>query len=295
MDIRPAFVLIMLSVVALTGCYSSVTPHREVKMRVVTDDLGRRVELLEEVDDVVSLDPGITEIIFAVGAGKKLVGVTSACDHPSEARSISKVGAPDRPNIETVIAMKPQVVFAMAASLTDDAIKKLEEKEIKAFVIDPKTLEDVYASIEKIGEALGEQMDAANVVDEMKTKAVQSAARFRPHRPTVFVQIAREPLETAGRDSFITDVISKAGGISATGDMVLSGRGMSRDAAGRLDPDVIVIAENENNREPNETFRNSKAVKNRRIVRIDAKLLLRPGPRLADAIDMLAKQLEQAS
>lgn len=273
-----AWLLAALLVGLSTGCYTAAPPHREVKKRVVTDDLGRPVELPERVDDVVSLVPGVTETIYAIGAGSKLVGVSLQCDHPAEARSVSKAGDPLKPNIETIVAMKPQVVFASAASRPEDFIKSLDEREIKVMVIDSKTLDDVFASIERIGEVLGQRDRAADLVDEMKTRTARVASGFRPYRPKVFVQIAENSLEGPGRDSFVNDLITRSGGIPA------------EPAA--ADPDVIVIAETSTNREPSGSLRNSAAVKNRRVYRIRADILLRPGPRLADAIDMLSKHIE---
>jgi len=260
-----------------SGCYTSAPPHREVKKRVVTDDLGRRVELPERIDDVVSLSPAVTEMIYGIGAGGKLVGVSTACDYPAEARSVSKAGDPLKPNIETIIAMKPQVVYASADSRPEDFIKKFDELEIKVVVIDPKTLEGVFSSIESLGDMLGHQGRAADLADEMKSRTARVAAGFKPYKPKVFVQMSKVPFEGTGPNSYISDVITKAGGIPA----------------GQSDADVIVIAESGNDREPSDSLRNSPAVKNRRIIRIDAALLTRPGPRLADAIDMLAKYLEE--
>lgn len=264
-------------------------------MRFVTDDLGRRVELPDKVDDVISLAPNLTEIIFAVGGGDKLVGVTTFCDHPPAAASIRRVSDTQKPNIESIVALKPQVVLVSTASQLEAFMGTLEQQGIKVFVTSPNSLEDVYKSIEKIGEVLGLADRAADLVDEMKGRAARLSLGFQPLRPKVFVQIDKDSLYTVGRDSYITDVIAKAGGLSVTADLASAYPKVSRETARALNPDIIVISESENNRDPNEVFSNSPAVRNGRVYRVNADLISRPGPRLIEALELLADRFEGAS
>lgn len=277
----------------LAGCYRSVPPPRELPVRTFTDDLGRTVKVPEKVDSIVSLAPNLTEIVFAVGAGDRLVGVTTFCNYPKETAGIRKVGDTQKPNIETIVALKPQIVFVSTASQLEAFTKTLDQQGIAVFVAGPNALDEIYKSIETIGEIVGNPQKAGNLVQELKERA--SSARgpiVYGSLPKVFVQIDKDSLYTVGKDSYITDIISKAGGVSATADLATAYPKISRETALAMNPDVIVISESENNREPNEAFRNSPAVKNGKVFRINADLLSRPGPRVVDALEQIAEKLK---
>ena len=281
-----------VAAMALPACYRQVPPPREVAVRTFTDDLGRSVKVPERIDSIVSLAPNLTEMIFAVGAGDKLVGVTTFCDYPAEAKPIRKVGDTQKPNIETIVALRPQVVFVSTASQLEAFTQTLNRQNIAVFVVGPNTLEDIYKSIEKIGAIVGDPQKAVNLVEGLKSRA--TAARGRVvygSLPKVFVQIDKDALYTVGRDSYITDIITRAGGVSATADLATAYPKISRETALAINPDVIIISASENNREPNEAFRSSPAVRNGKVFRINADLLSRPGPRVVDALEQIAEKL----
>lgn len=278
---------------SVASCYRNVPPPREVKVRSVTDDLGKTIQVPEIIDSVVSLAPNLTEIIFAVGAGDKLVGVTTFCNYPADAKNIRKVSDTQKPNIESIVALKPQVVFVSTASQLEAFAGTLAQQNIAVFVTDPNSLEDIFRSIEKIGEIVGKAEKAKTLVEDLKGRV--SSARgpiVYESLPKVFVQIDKDSLYTIGKDSYITDIVSRAGGVSATAELGTAYPKISREAALAMNPDVIVISESDNNREPNEAFRNSPAVKNGRVFRIDADLLSRPGPRVVDALEKIAEKLK---
>jgi iron complex transport system substrate-binding protein len=285
-------ILAILLTLPVFGCYRSVAPPREVPVRTFTDNLGRTVKVPEKVESIVSLAPNLTEIIFAVGAGDLLVGVTTFCDYPAEAKAIRKVGDTQKPNIETIVALKPQIVFVSTASQLEAFAKTLDQQNIAVFVAGPNTLEDIYKSIETIGRIVGNSQKAENLVQDLKDRA--AAARgpvVYGSLPKVFVQIDKDSLYTVGRDSYITDIIARAGGVSATADLATAYPKISRETALAMNPSVIIVSESEGNHDPNEAFRNSPAVKNGRVYRINADLLSRPGPRVVDALAQIAEKL----
>ena len=282
----------LLLALSCSSCFRQEQAPRDVNARVFTDDLGRAVHVPETVESVVSLAPNLTEIVFAVGAGDKLVGVTTFCDYPAEAKSIRKVSDTQKPNIESIIALKPQVVFVSTASQLEAFTKTLDEQNISVFVTSPKTLDDIYASIEKVGRITGNGQRAEELIQELRSRVatVRSSAADGTV-PKIFVQIDKESLYTVGRDSYINDLISRAGGASATADLATAYPKISKEAALAMNPDVIIISDSEGNREPNEAFRNSPAVKSGRVYLINADLLSRPGPRVVDALEQIAKRL----
>lgn len=296
--IKPKIALLgvaMMIAVFGFGCYRQAPkPAVEIKTRSFTDDLGRKVHIPEKVDRVISLAPNLTEIVFAVGGGPKLVGVTTFCNYPPEAKQIQKVSDTQTPNIESIIALKPEVVFVSTASQLETFTKTLESQNIVVFVTGPNRLDDIYKSVATVGDILGRRERVDEVVKEMQKRVARVEDLTRGvERPKVFVQIDKNSLYTVGKDSFITDVIARAGGVSATADLATGYPKLSKETALALNPDVIILSESADNREPNEVFRNSPAVKNGRVYSVNADLLSRPGPRIVDALEQIAEKLRQ--
>lgn len=271
----------------------TVARQQEAKAtRVFTDDLGRRVEVAAAVNRAVSLAPSVTESVFAAGAGGKLVGVTTFCNFPPEAKEIARVGDTQAPSIETIVALHPDIVLISTASQLQGTLSQLERQKIPVFVADPKSIEQIAQNLRTFGmifstETVAEQA-AANI--EAAANSVTEKVRGLP-KPRVFVQISREPLFTIGAESFLIDVIEKAGGDVVTKQIPTAYPKISRETAVSLRPDVIILTTSEDNSEPNEVFRDSPAVKGGRIYRLDADILSRPGPRLVLALAAIAKAL----
>lgn len=285
----------LVAVSFLGACRPSepAVPEVVLSPRSFTDDLGREVKLPEKINRVISLAPSMTEIIFAAGGGNKLVGVTTYCDFPQEASSIEKVGDTQTPNIEKILALAPDVVFVSTDSQLEAFMNALDQRSIGVFVVNVRNFEDLFASIREVGEIVGTE-DAA-VENIVGLSGRESFIRHRRLRDTesgkalrVFIQISDEPLFTIGKDSFLTEVVAKAGGESVTKDVPSGYPKLSKETASAMDPDVIILSDSEDNKEPNAAFKNSKAVKNGRVYRINADIISRPGPRLVDALEQIA-------
>ena len=260
-------------------------------MRTVTDDLGREVKIPQKIERAVSLAPNLTEDVFAVGAGDRLVGVTSYFDYPEAAKKIQKVGDTLNPNIETIVALKPQIVLVSTASQLEAFSKALTDNGIAVYVTESKSLDDVFKNLIRLGDIFGTQDTAAKVVTDLKNR-VASAARSDNAKPVrVFVQISKEPLFTIGKQSFVTEIVNRAGGESVTENVETAYPNLSKETALALAPDVIVLSDSPDNQEPNDAFKESPAVKNGKVFRINADLLSRPGPRLVDALEQIARDI----
>lgn len=287
--------ILILSLAALgLACGSGSAGNSAEASRSVTDDTGRKVELPSEVTRAVSLAPNITEIVFAVGAGDKLVGATTFCDHPEAAKKIARVGDTLKPNIETIVSLRPDVVFVSTASQLEAFTNVLERQGISVFVTGPDSVETVFRSMISIGDVLGKKEEAQKVVDGLKArvrKVKDQAGRTKYEAPqTVFVQI--DPtLYTVGKGSFITDLVSVAGGRSVTADIETAYPKVSKEAARAYDPRIVILSDSPDNREPNEAFSDSQALREGRVVRIDADVLSRPGPRIVDALEQIFKAI----
>ena len=148
---KKVLVVAMLLAAVTFGCYRKApVPATEVKTREFTDGLGRKVQVPEKVDRVISLAPNLTEIIFAVGGGPKLIGVTTFCNYPPEAQAIQKVSDTLTPNIESIVALQPQIVFVSTSSQLEAFAKVLNDQKITVFVTAPNSLDDIYKSIEMV-------------------------------------------------------------------------------------------------------------------------------------------------
>ena len=265
-------------------------------MREITDDLGRTVKLPQKIERAVSLAPNLTENIFAVGAGDRLVGVTTFCNYPPEAEKIQKVSDTQTPNMETIIALKPDVVFVSTASQLENFTKILDQQNIAVFVTNPNSFEGVFKNLETFGEIFGTRERAESLIIELKQRVANIEKELKGKPPVrVFVQIDKDSLYTVGKESFITDLIAKAGGESVTKTVATAYPKISKETALALNPDAIILSESPNNLEPNEVFKNSNAVKNGKVFKINADIISRPSPRLVDALEQIAAYLHAES
>lgn len=289
------YVLLLACAAFFVGCKAETNraqPNESAPAREVTDDLNRRVKIPARVERAVSLAPNLTEIVFAVEAGDRLVGRTSYDNFPPEAEKIATVGDTINPNIENIIALKPQIVLVSTASQIETFTRQLEAQNIAVFVTNPNSLEDIYASIGKIGDVFGKTTEAARIVENLRRRVGEVESKTRGVNPVkVFVQISKEPLFTVGRESFLTELMERAGGVSATKDVATAYPKLSKETALALNPDAIILSDSDDNRAPNDAFKQSPAMKNGKVFRINADILTRPSPRIVDALEQIARDL----
>ena len=288
-----------LAVVVCLTLISACTPRGTANEGVtheITDDAGRRVSIPAKVDRVVSLAPNLTEIVFAVGAGDRLVGRTSYCDYPAEAKAVAEVGDTLHPSLERIIALKPQVVLVSTASQLEVFTNQLKGQNIAVFVTDPHDLEGVFRSIGQIGEIVGEKDGANLLVQKLRerTNAVEQAVKQK--QPVkVFYQVSGEPLYTAGHDAFVTDLMRRAGAASVTADVPGAWPKYSNESALAARPEAIILPTGGSMGEANanvaEALRKSPAVLQGRVYKINDDHLARPGPRSVDGLEEMARAL----
>lgn len=268
-----------------------------IATRQVKDGLNRTITIPVTITRAVSTAPSITENIFFVGAGDRLVGVTTFCNYPEAANSIPKIGDTMTPNMETIIALKPDVVFVSTASQIEAFTKTLEQNGIAVYVANPQKFDDILTELRSIASLFG-----TNKTAEASIWALEGRIRFVGHivstrlkgwppKERIFVQISKEPLFTIGKDSFLTEVVEKAGGVSVTKNVQTAYPKLSKETAIALQPEVMILSDSPDNQEPNDAFRNSSALKNGRVYKVNADILARPGPRLVEALEQIAEHL----
>ena len=292
---RALALIVCALLVAACTANQQTSPEGPVT-RELTDDAGRRVSLPARVNRVISLAPNLTEIVFAVGAGDRLVGRTSFCDYPAEAKAVAEVGDTLHPSLERIIALRPQVVLISTASQLEIFTQQLQNQNIAVFVTDPHDLDGVFRTIEHVGEIVGQKQQAQNVVQKLRerAKAVDDAVKGKPP-VRVFYQVSGEPLYTIGRDSFITDLMRRAGGVSVTADVPGAWPKYSNESALAARPDAIILPTGGSmgaaNSSVTDALRQSPAVLSGRVYRINDDHLARPGPRSLDGLEAMARAL----
>ena len=292
---RALALIVCAFLVAACTANQQTSPEGPVT-RELTDDDGRRVSLPARVNRVISLAPNLTEIVFAVGAGDRLVGRTSFCDYPAEAKAVAEVGDTLHPSLERIIALRPQVVLISTASQLEIFTQQLQNQNIAVFVTDPHDLDGVFRTIEHVGEIVGQKQQAQNVVQKLRerAKAVDDAVKGKPP-VRVFYQVSGEPLYTIGRDSFITDLMRRAGGVSVTADVPGAWPKYSNESALAARPDAIILPTGGSmgaaNSSVTDALRQSPAVLSGRVYMINDDHLARPGPRSLDGLEAMARAL----
>ncbi|HID62354.1 MAG TPA: cobalamin-binding protein [Anaerolineae bacterium] len=268
----------------------------------LTDDLGRKVTVETRPQRIVSLAPSNTEILFAVGAGEQVVGVTTYCNYPPEAQTREQIGgfSAETISVEKIIALKPDLVLS-AGKLHETVIEALEQAGITVYAVDAETFDQVYATIEVVGQMTGHDKEATNLVAQMKERvaAVESVVAEIPNeeRPTVFWETWDDPLMTAGPTTFAGQMIEKGGGVNLFADVTERYPQISAEEVIKRNPDVIMgpdshgealTADQVATRPGWETV---KAVQDGRIYVFDGDITSRAGPRIVDGLEMIARAL----
>lgn len=299
-----AFVALALAVpLALSGCSSQTAAPASPQVSspafpaTITDDASRSVTVKAEPARVVSLAPANTEILFALGLGKKVVGVTSYDDYPSAVASITKVGDFAGPNVEAVAAAKPDLILA-TSGVQGDVVKRLEELGATVVVLDPQTLAGVYTDIERVGKVTGASEKATKLVADMKSDAEKIRAQSASQKPvSAFIEIGQNPLFTAGTGTLMDELITLAGGRN-----VVTQSGYVSYSAEQLikaNPDVYFATKGSSNDpaaiEKRPGYSAISAVKNNRVVILDDSLVSRGGPRIIEGLKSIAEGLRSGS
>jgi len=291
-------ILIILMAVGLSpSCSNRIRPYSPAtETHEVIDEAGRRVRLATHIDRIVSLAPNLTEIVYAVGAGDRLVGDTEYCDYPAAAKNIAKIGDTIHPSIERIIALKPQVVLVSTASQLEAFTKQLDDQKIAVYVTNPRSLDEVFRSIAVLGDLFGTHETAATLVVDLRRRTDAVEAKIKGTSPVaVFYQVSGEPLYTIGRESYLTDLVRRAGGASVTADVSGAFPRYSDEAALAARPAAIILPSGGSMGDANSTvaasLRNSPAVQNERVYKINDDHLSRPGPRLVDGLEEMARAL----
>jgi iron complex transport system substrate-binding protein len=287
----------LLALVFLLSACAGITPAPAQ----TTDQLGRPVRLDGPPQRIVSMSPSNTEILFALGLGDRVVGVTDYCDFPPEALDKPKIGGFSNPDLERVVALSPDLIVADQIH-EKEVVPELERRNLPVFVMDPRNLDQVLESISLLGRATGKEAEAAALVDGMKKRieaVAQQVAGLSPQeRPRVLSITWHDPLWTAGKGTWEDQLISMAGGQNLLPE--LEGyKTVDLEVVLNRDPQIIIAASGHGDalrapyfwalEEPR--LKGTEALRKGRVYEIDADTVSRPGPRLVDGLEEMLRLL----
>ena len=264
---------------------------------VVVDDARDTVRLDRPASRVVSLVPASTELLFAIGAGTQVVGRTRWCDYPAAAARVPDVGDGIQPNLEAILAQRPDLVVMYQSGSNAEAAGRLREMGIPVVQLRTDLLESVGRHAILLGQLTGHRDEGDSLAQEFSAALMAATvsvhpSRAAPKRQTVFVPTWDQPLITIGSGSFLDELITRAGGVNVFHDLPAPSAPVSLEAVAARDPDLILTT---STAEPAFAGRPEwqvlRAVRERRFVRIHGSEFDRPGPRSPAAITALTAAL----
>jgi iron complex transport system substrate-binding protein len=268
----------------------------------ITDSRGVAITVEAPPNRVVSLSPSLTEILFAVDAGKAVNGVTTYCNYPEEALGIDQIGgfSAKTISIEKIVSLEPDLVFA-DNSRHGSVIESLENYGIAVISTNATSIEDCYHIIEMVGAATGNRDSALSLISDMMTriaKVTEITNKIpREKRPRVFWEVFDEPLMTAGPSTFIGQLIDLAGGSNIFSDVAESWPQISHEVLLARDPEVLMSSDSHGDKftadqiETRTGWQSLSAVRNGMIYLFDGDMVSRPGPRMVDSLEAIAAAL----
>ncbi len=253
---------------------------------------------------IISAAPSITEILFALGAGDRVVGVTTYCNYPEEAKTRPKIGGYTTPNVEAILALRPDQVFMVKNR--PDVAQKLRNSGIDVLEVEPDNLAGIYESIRQISETVGLPARGQSLIQSIEKQLREAAAKPRPGpKPRVLFVVGRIPgtvldLSVAGRGSYLSELIALAGGESVFVDTAVPYPQVSLEEVIRRNPDVIIdmghnevltAAQKEAVKQLWKKYSFLSAVKHDKVFSISADYFVTPGPRVVEAVRDIQKIL----
>ncbi len=275
----------------LTGMpfMANITP------RTFVDDAGRKLYFAKPPLRVLSLAPSLTEMLFGIGLDEQIVGVTNFCNYPPAAVTKPKVGY-THPNLESLLALNPDMVAAPGELLRADVLAKLDELKVPTFIFEAKSLEHVLAHIHTLGRIFERTSAADTLAQRMRERIADVSRRVeaRERRRVLYV-LSSQPLITIGANSYIHQMIELAGGINIAAGASGAYPRLNMETVLEKDPEVLVFPVGSTESVPDREqeawnrWTGLSAVQHRRLHVVSSDAVNRPGPRVVDGLEQLAQ------
>ena len=260
------------------------------------DSLGHRVTIPDKSFRIVSLPPGTTEVLYAIGIRDELVGVSDFCNYPPNfVKEKPKMGGFSTPNIEKIESVHPDVVI-LTTVVPVQIEKQLKKLGIEIFISEPKSINELLDSIYQIGKLTNHEKEALKLIGNMKDRIGKVEYRIRnksTHPVRTFIEIWYNPIYAAEKNTLPGDIVTKAGGEVIPNDGKKYPQ-LNEETLLELNPEAIILGHKISMEEFMKIHRNVSsimAIKNRKILIPNPDIFLRPGPRIVDAIEEIARFL----
>lgn len=286
--------LLVLSIGCITVSDSQKQETKDTQYQIhIVDDHGTAITFKKPPERIISLAPSNTEILYALGLADRIVGVTSYDDYPPEASEKEKIGGFKDVNIEKVVSLEPDVVFA-TGGIQAETVEKLREVGLTVVIMDAKTVEDVFKNILLVGQITGKDEESELFVNglEERVEKVKQRAQEIKQRPRVAYLLWGDPLMVAGSGTFIEDLIVVAGGENIYSDSAIEYPKVSIESMIERDPEVLIKGDHSDidsaKLKDNPAWADISAVKNSRFHTIDGNIVNRQGPRVVDGLELFS-------
>ncbi len=265
---------------------------------VLRDAQGVEVRVDARPERIVSSAPTVTEVLFALGAGDRVAAATDQCNYPPEVAGLPRIGGYWMPSAEKTLAAQPDLVIGSRGNPLD-FLEAMRKSGCPVFTVDPKTMDDIFEAIRQIAVIVGEPKAGEELIAQMRGRLSAITARVGEapldERPTAFIVLQVSPLWTAGRETFQDDAIRAAG----ARNLAMEKKGFapfSTESLLAADPDFLLLSTMEGDPErmkrevlADPALRRLSAVRGTRVVLLDADPIMRPGPRIVEAVEVMAR------
>jgi iron complex transport system substrate-binding protein len=263
-----------------------------------SDELGRKVMIAHPPQRIISIAPSVTEILFALDLGERIVGVSSYCNYPPEAKRKERVGGYINPSMEKIVALHPDLVIQTADGDLKTFVDRVASLGIPIYITNPRSVTEVMDSILRIGEVTFTSQGAQNLVGSMRQKIqdIQRRVQGQP-QPRVLHAMSVDPLISSGKGTFVHDLILLSGGKNVAENARGKHPQLSMEEVMARDPEVILLSamlSSDSLQEQKkwwQRWREISAVRSGRIYAVEADLILRPSPRIVRGLKEVARAL----
>jgi iron complex transport system substrate-binding protein len=243
---------------------------------------------------VISLAPSVTETLFALGFGSKVVGVTTYCDYPDEVRKLPKIGGFMNPSLETIVAKRPEIVIGVVSATDPVKAREMERLGLKVALISLASVKEIFAAIKNIAQLMGSAEAGEELVGKITLQMDRVKKRIAPApRRSVLLAVGLRPLVAVGGKNYIDELITLAGGENIAGHAAQPWLNLPDEYVVARGPQVIIEAGMGSERGPSgknwTDLASIPAVKDRRVYSYQSDKILRPGPRIGEGLEEIAR------
>lgn len=283
---------VWLSLILIFTLNCQEVKNNALKKNSIIDDLNNEFTFVNPPQKVISLAPNLTEIIFKLGLGAKIVGNTTLCNYPDSAKTIKNVGDLLTVDLEKVISLNPDLIFITVEGNSKSDYDNLIDLGFTVFVSNPRNFNGIKKTVRDIGRIFQVKNKSENLIKdwEKRLKIVKGNIKTENKKSVLFL-ISINPIFTVGKNSFINEIINSAGLNNIADDLELNYPMFNREEVIKRNPDYIILmndnADLSRLTEIYPEWKILKAIKNKNIFTVNADIFSRPGPRIVEAVEQL--------